>query len=262
MPSSDPIYTLKNVPLFETLYGKNLISLGGFDALDKMFSDLNLSELKLLDIGFGLGGAAFYLAKKFNIEISGVEIYDWMIQYAKDHAPKKISHLLNFQSYGKWGELLFKPASFDLVYSKGVLNHVKDKEKLFLEVHKVLKSEGLLVIYDWIYPEISQDDSHPLVKETKKSYAQILEKTGFKAVRFRDDSLIFLNYVKDLLSRITQHQKLIKEKYGEEIFSEVKEMHLKLVEDINHQRKFSVRIVAERANLASAHQRGNCFLFI
>lgn len=254
MSSSDPIYTLENVPLFETLYGKNLISLGGFDAIDKMFSDLDLSELKLLDIGFGLGGAAFYLAEKFNIEISGVEVHDWMIQYAKEHAPKKISPLLNFQNYGKSGELLFKLASFDLVYSKGVLNHVRDKEKLFLEIHKVLKPEGLLVIYDWIYPEVNKDDSNPLVKETKKSYTQILEKTGFKDVRFRDDSLMFLDYVKNLLSNIASHQKFIEKKYSREIYSEVKDTHLKLIEDINHQRKFSVRIIAEKANVARSRQ--------
>jgi phosphoethanolamine N-methyltransferase len=55
-------YRADNIPLFEALYGKHLISLGGLSAIDSMFADLPLHNKKALDIGFGLGGVAFYLA--------------------------------------------------------------------------------------------------------------------------------------------------------------------------------------------------------
>src|SRR3990167_3028336 len=109
--TSDPIYTPENVPLFEVIYGKNLISLGGVDAINNMLSDVDLKGLKALDIGFGLGGVAFYLAKKYQIEIAGIEIHSWMVEYANAHAPKNVSHLLKFATYNKAGEIPFEIAS-------------------------------------------------------------------------------------------------------------------------------------------------------
>lgn len=247
MPSSpDPIYTPESVPLFEALYGKNLISLGSRDAIDNMFSDLDLKELKILDIGFGLGGVAFYLAKTYQIQVAGVEVPAWMVEHAKQHAPQEIAHLLTFAVYDQAGNLPFESASFDLVYSKGVLNHVRDKAPLFRQIYRVLKQDGLFVIADWIYPELTIDESSPLVNETKESYQTTLEEAGFEDIHFRDDSKIFLIYVKNLLNNITKHREFIENKYGSEIFSRIWDDHQKLVKDINLQRKFAVRITARK----------------
>lgn len=244
--TSDAIYTLENAPLFEAIYGKNLISLGGLDAVDNMFSDIDLSGLKALDIGFGLGGVAFYLANKYQIEVTGVEIHNWMVEYAKAHAPRDIAHLLKFATYNEAGEIPFKSASFDLVYSKGVLNHVRDKDSLFREINRVLKKNGLFVIADWIYLEANvTDNSSPLVNETQETYRRVLEKTGFMAIDFRDDSKIFFGYVKKLLENITTHKEFIEKEFGKEIFTTIWKDHQNLIDDINHKRKFAVRIKAQ-----------------
>ena len=62
---NDEIYTLKNVPLFEAMYGTGLISLGGYEAVDAMFKGIDLRSKKILDIGSGIGGMAHYLSKKY-----------------------------------------------------------------------------------------------------------------------------------------------------------------------------------------------------
>lgn len=242
----DPSYKPENVSLYEAIYGKNLISLGGFDAINNMFSDIDLGKLKILDIGFGLGGVAFYLAKKYQIEVSGIEVHTWMAEYAESHAPKNIASLLKFAVYNQAGEIPFIPASFDLAYSKGVLNHVRDKDSLFRQINTMLKQNGLFIIADWIYPEASMDTSKPLVNETQESYQQILEKSGFIDIKFRDDSMIFLGYVKKLLERLIANKKHIEHKYDTEIFSVIFDDHQKLVEDIIHKRKFAVRISAKK----------------
>lgn len=245
--TSDPIYKLDKVLLFEAIYGKNLISLGSLDAIDNMFSDIDLSGLKALDIGFGLGGVAFYLANKYQIEVTGVEIHNWMVEYAKAHAPRDIAHLLKFATYNEAGEIPFKSASFDLVYSKGVLNHVRDKDSLFREINRVIKTNGLIVIADWIYPETNvTDDSSLLVNETQETYHRVLEKTGFIAIDFRNDSKIFVGFVKKLLENITKCKEFIEKEFGIEIFSEILNDHQKLIDDINHKRKFAVRIKAQK----------------
>lgn len=242
----DSIYKLENVPLYEAIYGKNLISLGGLDAIDNMFSDINLEELRALDIGFGLGGVAFYLAKKDQMEISGIELHDWMIEYAKAHAPEEIAHLLNFATYNKDGKMPFKTASFDLVYSKGVLNHVQNKSDLFEKINGVLKKNGMFVIADWIYPEENKEDSNPLVQESWVSYQRVLEKTGFKDISLRDDSHIFIGYVQKLLENLNTHKKYIEKEFGQEIFSTIWQDHQKLIDQINQKQKFAVRIKAKK----------------
>jgi len=219
----------------------------GLGAIDNMFSDIHLKGLKVLDIGFGLGGVAFYLAKKYQIEIAGVEINNWMVEHAEKQTPKDIAHLLKFVTYNKAGEMPFKAASFDLAYSKGVLNHVRDKDSLFREINRVLKTNGLFVIADWIYTESNAtDNSSPLVNETQETYRRVLEKTGFTDIDFRDDSKIFLGYVKKLLENISKRRLFIEKEFGAEIFSEIWQDHQKLIDDVNHHRKFATRIIAKK----------------
>lgn len=243
----DP-YQPKSIPLFESIYGKNLISLGGLAAIDNMFSDLNIQGLKALDIGFGLGGVAFYLAEKYKMRVAGIEIHPWMVQYANEHTPPSLSDSLEFNTYNNENKLPYQSESFDLVYSKGVLNHVADKVSLFKQVNTVLKPNGLFVIADWIFPKATIDSSAPLVCETKESYEQVLLDTSFSEISFRNDSQLFLNYAKELLTRLSNNQALIKQKYGEELFLIIQKQHEELIEKIQHHQKIATRIVAKKAS--------------
>lgn len=244
--TEDDPYKPVNVPLYESIYGKNLISLGGLAAIDNMFSDLNLTELTVLDLGFGLGGVAFYLAEKFQMNIFGIEIHPWMVQYAKDHTPKNLSSQLEFDTYDEDGKLPCKSETFDMVYSKGVLNHVPYKENLFHQVNAVLKPGGLFVIADWIFPEIISDSTTPLVCETKESYQQILHTCGFNEIKFRDDSKLFLGYTKELLLKLFGNEEFIKHQYGQKLFSILQQQHEELIVKIQQQQKSAVRIVAKK----------------
>lgn len=245
---ADPIYCPENVSLFEAIYGKNLISIGGVAAIDNMFSDLDIRGLKALDLGFGLGGVAFYLAENYQMAISGVEVHSWMAHYAKKHAPRNLPHELEFDIYNANGELPYKAESFDLVYSKGVLNHVHDKESLFYQVHSVLKPGGLFVIADWIFPHSTTETSGPLVCETKQSYEQALKNTGFDKIEFRNDSDKFLVYIKMLLENLTKRRELIEQGYGKELFTIIWKQHEDLIKLITHNGKSATRIIARKNN--------------
>ena len=43
-------------------------------ALNIQFSGQNLINKKLLDIGSGIGGADIYLAQKYNVDITGIDV--------------------------------------------------------------------------------------------------------------------------------------------------------------------------------------------
>lgn len=242
---TNEIYSLEDVPLYEALYGKKLISLGGLVAVDNMFSNIDLTNLKLLDIGFGLGGVAFYLAQKYHTYVSGIEVHPWMAKYAVEHSPQEIAHLLKFSVYNERGEIPFENDSFDLAYSKGVLNHVHDKLPLFGQINKVLKSDGAFVIADWIYPDYKKD-AKPLAKESLASYEHVLEKTGFTNIDFRDDSLVFLIYVKNILENILRIKGFITKEFGEKTYTEILQNQQQLFEEVAAGRKMAVRIKARK----------------
>ena len=66
-------------------------------------------------------------------------------------------------------------------------------------------------------------------------------------INFRDDSVIFMSYVQRLLENLTINQKFIESTYGTEMFAIILSDHQKLMDDIIHKRKFSMRILAEMA---------------
>jgi len=241
----DP-YCPENIPLFEALYGENLISLGGTTAIDHMLSGLDVTGLNALDLGFGLGGVAFYLAKNYSMKITGIEVYTWMVEHAKIHQPKDLTDSLSFDTYLADGTFPFHAQTFDLVYSKGVLNHVANKNALFHQVNHVLKPHGLFVIADWIFPETTTDVSPALVCETKTSYQKVLSDNGFDTITFRDDSQEFLAYAHQILANLTKHQILIEQQYDKSLFSIIWQQHEELIQKINQHQKYAVRIVAKK----------------
>ena len=74
MDSSNSEYSQSYCDLLEVAYGPNMLSEGGSEAIEHMFQHLDLKNKKALDIGFGLAGAMFYLAKTHHTHITGLEV--------------------------------------------------------------------------------------------------------------------------------------------------------------------------------------------
>ena len=241
----DP-YQIENVPLFEALYGKNLISLGGIDAIENMFSDIELRDKKILDIGFGIGGVPYYLSEKYDTEVFAVEIHQWMVKHAYENTPPFLANKLHFSIYDDGNVLPYPEAVFDLAYSKGVLNHVQDKVSLFRQVYSKLKENGIFVIADWIHPTSEQEKPSSLVNETKLSYKLALNRAGFRVVEFRNDSAEFEIYVQMFLENLKTQQEFIELHYGLELFKTIQRDHDKLLRKIKNRTKIAMRIVAKK----------------
>jgi SAM-dependent methyltransferase len=242
-PDFNP-YEPQNVALFEALYGKHLISLGGFAAVDAMFAGVAIEGCKALDVGFGLGGVAYYLAERYAMDISGVEIHPWMASYAREHAPTNLTYPLNFQCYQADGTLPFEVNSFDVVYSKGVLNHVHHKIPLFQQLYACLKENGVFVIADWIYPEKPLDNTGPLICETEASYREALHQAGFKKLEFDDSNVLFITYVQAFLNNLEVKRDEIATAFGEETYTSIQSEHEALLGKLMRNTKIAVRILA------------------
>lgn len=92
---------------------------------------------KVLVVGCGKGFEAAYLQELLGAKVYGVDIDQQFDPWAGKHA-----RLLNYD-----GETLpFKDDLFDVVYSFHVLEHVNNPNHFLRELHRVLKTDGLVYI--------------------------------------------------------------------------------------------------------------------
>ncbi len=137
---------------------------------------------KLLEAGCALG---FFLeeAKKSGFEVWGVEIMDFAVDYCRKRGLKQISK-------GSLEENKFPDSSFDVVAALQLLEHIWDPGAFLQEAKRVLKPNGILVIF---VPDRKSITARLMGKHwfgyyhyqhlfvfDKKTLRNYLDKTGFK----------------------------------------------------------------------------------
>jgi len=94
-------------------------------------------HLKILDVGCGTGNLSQDIKRSTKLEVYGVEIDKESAREAK----KKIDVIIaDAQS------LPFRKNVFDIVVSNQVIEHVIDVDSFLMEINRVLKSGGSLII--------------------------------------------------------------------------------------------------------------------
>ena len=102
---------------------------------------------KVLDVGAGTGKLLYELKIK-GWQIDGIDGDYEAIKYCKQRRVKISQHDVKKR-------LPFKTNSFELVTALDVLEHVKDDKKLLVELKRVVKSKGMIIItvpaYQWLF---------------------------------------------------------------------------------------------------------------
>jgi len=133
---------------------------------------------KILDIGCGKGN--FIKSVPSYQEIWGMDII------------KETVDKLNKQGFkAKWGDLNkkipFKDNEFDGITCFHVLEHIADPLKILLEIKRVLKKDGTLLI---VVPNLSfkkfYDDYTHIRPYTKTSLRRLLKDFGFKNIKIEE----------------------------------------------------------------------------
>ncbi len=98
----------------------------------------NVKGKKILDLGCGSGIYAKIL-KKRGAKVFGIDISEKMIEIAKREVKD-----VDFR-VGSVYKLPYKSEYFDLVLSSLTVDHFKDLNKAFKEIHRVLKKNGVFI---------------------------------------------------------------------------------------------------------------------
>lgn len=145
------------------------------------------SGMQVLDIGSGLGGTARCLAKEFGCRITGIDLTDEYCQVASLLTERVgLDGLVNYRQ-GDATNLPFEDHAFDVVWTAHVAMNIPDKQRLYAEMHRVLKPGGTLAIYDVLagasgpvlfpVPWARTPDTSFLA--SPESMRQLLEDSGF-----------------------------------------------------------------------------------
>jgi arsenite methyltransferase len=168
----------------------------------------DLAQLKenerVLDLGSGSGMDSFIAALHVGRHgsVTGIDMTDEQLEKARNLAAKnKFENITFIKGYIE--NLPFADASFDVIISNGVINLSSEKEKIFLEVSRVLKPTGRMVIADIVtekqLPENITCDSTLWASciggaEQEDNYKEAIEKSGLQVLQVRpNDAYQFIS---------------------------------------------------------------------
>ena len=102
----------------------------------------------MLDVGSGLGGSAFLMAREYGARVEGIDVSANMIALATERCREEgLEELVSFAR----GDCLDLDASraYQAVYSRDVFLHIEDKSRLFEILHEALVPGGRLLFTDY-----------------------------------------------------------------------------------------------------------------
>jgi ubiquinone/menaquinone biosynthesis C-methylase UbiE len=103
---------------------------------------LNSGNIKLLDCGCGAEGYVPALRRRYQIDAWGIEYLEEKVRQAKRSNPSG-----DRIQQGDIENLCFPDASFDMILLNEVLEHVPSESKALLEVNRILRLDGFLVVF-------------------------------------------------------------------------------------------------------------------
>lgn len=217
----------------EFAYGSGMMSEGGDQAIEKMFSGIEMRQKRVLDFGCGLGGVAMYLARNKGANIIGVDINEAILEDASSRIPQDLEGFLDFKLLENGHTLVnIEDESIDIVYSKGVITHLppKQRERVYREFQRVLKPGGILVITDWMstkdgawgprIEKLMEDEDLAIFAQSPLRYLQTVSHGGFVNIEYKDCSHEYALYNQEIVSRLKSPdlKQAFIQYYGQELY--------------------------------------------
>lgn len=221
-------YTRRGILRYEAIFGRTFCGVGGEDSTAELAGQLHLRPgMKVLDIGCGQGGSAFYMARKYGVDVHGVDLATHMIELAqeyRDEMEAQVKHRVQF--YVEDCTSMDYPTNFyDVIYSRDTILHIEDKEELFRKLLQTLKPGGRLLITDYCKGEqahgrefltyVAERGYH---LHTVREYGGLLERAGFTQVEAEDKSSLMVDILKRELEQFTRIRKKFVAEFSQEDF--------------------------------------------
>jgi SAM-dependent methyltransferase len=162
---------------------------GGRTATEHFLDQLNLApDMNVLDVGCGIGGPARFAASRYKCRVAGIDLTPEFIEAGSilcqwvgldDRVSLRAGSALSLD---------FQNDTFDAAYMLHVGMNIKDKERLFAEVSRVLRAGSRFGVYDvmrigdgdLIYPVPWATQADQSAVAEPSHYRSALQAAGFE----------------------------------------------------------------------------------
>jgi len=208
-------YSRDSILRYEKIFGEHYISTGGAETTENLCNRLGETlrpGIRVLDVGSGIGGAAFHLATRFGAKVTGIDLAEEMVAIGLERARQVgLAEDIRFIL----GDVLETslPTRFDLVWSRDALMHVPDKSRLFSRLFELLDPGGRIVITDYCRGRtpgspafedyIAKTGYHVVEPE---QYGKLLESAGFAEVQVVNATKTFVDILERESRRLEEHR--------------------------------------------------------
>jgi SAM-dependent methyltransferase len=187
--------------------------IGGREATVALAELLGLQpDLKLLDVGCGIGGPARYFAHHHQCNVTGIDLTDEFIEVARALSARVgLAERVTFVQ-GSALDLPFPPHSFDGAYMIHVGMNIADKATLFGQVKRALRPGGFFAVYDIMktgpgeltYPVPWAHTPATSFLAEPATYRGLLSDAGLAVVRERDRRDFAIEFFHAMRARIAE----------------------------------------------------------
>jgi SAM-dependent methyltransferase len=223
----DPGYPEDAAGRLELIWGEGFLSPGGPAEVSRILGGVDLRGRDVLDIGSGTGGVDIALVQNHAAgTVVGIDVEKRLVDLATDRMQKlHLNGRINYQVVDP-GPLPFRDETFDVVFSKDAIIHIRDKEDIYSEALRVLRPGGRLLVSDWlrgdgeaVTPRV-QDfiaaSGHNFTLLSLREIGLIIEKLGFVEIDLVDRQVWYLAEATAELGKLRSLLKpLFLERWGE-----------------------------------------------
>ena len=151
---------------------------------EKLLHFVNVKEKQnFLEVGCGNGAVSKYVAKKYLLNVTGVDIDPKQIQLAQESVDDIPDiHFLEVDATN----LPFQDNDFDIVLSFGVMHHISNWLDALREIRRVLKPKGYFIYADIIFTDLvakfGRSFKHRYGITTMHDLNSFIQENGFSTI--------------------------------------------------------------------------------
>ena len=185
------------VAMLELIWGEGYMAPGGPGNVAKLLEGTSPAGKRILDVGCGIGGPTFEMARAHGAHIVGIDLEAPLIERAQAALETNgLQDQCQFQTV-EAGPLPFPDQSFDIVLSSGAITQTDNTSGVIEECYRVTKPGGYLTCYEWMRTDRDYSDDMlywfeveglTYALHTLEGFAEMFARAGLVDVQTRDAS--------------------------------------------------------------------------